>query len=217
MGCVPATRRTATGAITCAEGNGMGSPRADGRGGPIGRFAPDRGATGVETALILPVLCAFVFGMIEYGMVIKDSIAVTAATRTGARTASADAKYNGFDDATAASMTSAVSVLDAGSIKELWVYKAAADGRPVGDSGTFASCSSCSKYVWNQATKTFVKTSSSWTATQQNACMGTADSVGVWLHVEHAAFTHLFFNSVTLTDKAVMQLEPRPAGQCAGS
>jgi Flp pilus assembly protein TadG len=194
----------------------MRSPRADRPGGARGR-PRDRGAVGVETALVLPVLCAFVFGIIEYGMVIKDSIAVTAATRTGARTAAADAKYNGFDDATAASMASAVSVLDAGSIKDLWVYKAGSDGRPVGDGGNFTSCSACSKYTWNPATKTFTKTSSTWTAAQQNACMGSADSVGVWLHVEHASFTHLFFTAFTLTDHAVMQLEPRPAGQCAGS
>jgi hypothetical protein len=41
--------------------------------------------------------------------------------------------------------------------------------------------------------------------------------VGVWLHVEHASFTHMFFTTLSLSDQAVMQLEPRPAGQCAGS
>ena len=195
----------------------MRSPRADRRGGLSGRLGPDRGAAAVETALVLPVLLGLVFGIVEYGMAIKDSIAVTAATRTGARTASADAKYTGFDDATASSMTSAVSVLDPGSIKDMWVYKAASNGRPVGDSGNFTSCTACSKYSWNANTKTFTKMSSTWTAAQQNACMGSADSVGVWLHVEHASFTHMFFTTLRVTDQAVMQLEPRPAGQCAGS
>jgi Flp pilus assembly protein TadG len=47
----------------------------------------------VEAALVLPLLCLLVFGMVEFSLVLRDYVTVTSATRSGDRiaTASADA------------------------------------------------------------------------------------------------------------------------------
>lgn len=47
----------------------------------------DRGVAAVEFALVLPVLMALLFGIIEFGFVFKDQLAVLQAAREGARIA----------------------------------------------------------------------------------------------------------------------------------
>lgn len=49
----------------------------------------DRGAVAVEAALVLPVVMLLVFGMIEFSLLMRDWVSITAATRAGARIASA--------------------------------------------------------------------------------------------------------------------------------
>lgn len=45
----------------------------------------DRGQTMVEFALIMPVLCMVLFGIIQFGILFNDYLALTDATRVGAR------------------------------------------------------------------------------------------------------------------------------------
>jgi len=49
------------------------------------RRRDQRGAAGIEFALILPVLCALVFGMIDYGLWFNDSLNVRQGVREAAR------------------------------------------------------------------------------------------------------------------------------------
>ena len=51
----------------------------------IGRKAPDRGATAVEFALVLPLLLLLVFGIIDFGRALNAQITLTQAAREGAR------------------------------------------------------------------------------------------------------------------------------------
>lgn len=50
-----------------------------------GGSAPDRGATAVEFALLLPVLLLLVFGIIDFGRALNAQITLTQAAREGAR------------------------------------------------------------------------------------------------------------------------------------
>jgi Flp pilus assembly protein TadG len=47
----------------------------------------DRGQTMVEFALVLPVLCVVLFGIIQFGLLYNNYITLTDATRVGARKA----------------------------------------------------------------------------------------------------------------------------------
>jgi len=59
----------------------MGAPRP---GAPV---AGERGQTMVEFALIMPVLCMVLFAIIQFGILYKDYLTLTDATRVGARKA----------------------------------------------------------------------------------------------------------------------------------
>jgi Flp pilus assembly protein TadG len=52
-----------------------------------GNGAPDRGATAVELALLLPVLLLLLFGIIDLGRALNAQITLTQAAREGARLA----------------------------------------------------------------------------------------------------------------------------------
>ena len=51
------------------------------------RWRQEDGQTLVEFALVLPVLALVLFGIIQFGLAFKDSLAVTDAVRAGARQA----------------------------------------------------------------------------------------------------------------------------------
>jgi hypothetical protein len=56
------------------------------------KVAADRGAAALEFALVVPVLAALVFGMIDYGLFFTDSLGA----RDGARVAARDASVEHF-------------------------------------------------------------------------------------------------------------------------
>ena len=55
------------------------------------RARGERGAIAVEAALVLPLLIAMMFGIVELSLMVRDDIAMTSATRAGARVAAAAA------------------------------------------------------------------------------------------------------------------------------
>lgn len=55
---------------------------------PSGRaLAPERGASLVEFALVVPILFTLVFGVVDFGLVLTDSIGIRQGVREGARQA----------------------------------------------------------------------------------------------------------------------------------
>lgn len=185
----------------------------------------DRGAVLIEAAIVFPVVMVLLFGIIEYGFVFKDSLTVTSATRSGARTAASQAKYTTFFDAAQGAVGAAMSALPDDGPQELWIFKAGPNGRPVVSGGAEAPdfsvpCSICTRYTWNSATRSWTEVASTWPVSSQNACASTSvdpDAVGVYLKAKHDYFTRLFGSTRTLTDSTVMRLEPRPSDSCAPS
>ena len=50
-------------------------------------FRNDRGQTMVEFALVVPILCLVLFGILQFGALYNDYVTLTDATRVGARKA----------------------------------------------------------------------------------------------------------------------------------
>lgn len=179
------------------------------------RDIADRGAVLVESALVFLLLVMLTFGIIEWGLYIKDANTVTAATRAGARTASALPRQPGFADRAAAAVTSSLTALDRDAAEVLWVYRADANGMP--DSGGFSDatpCSVCFRYVWDTATQSWREVHAGWAYADQVACGGqNSDALGVYLRARHHFFTGFFGPDRAVADRTVMRLEPVP-GQC---
>lgn len=177
----------------------------------VPRRRGQHGAVAVEAALITPVLIFLVFGMIDFGMLFKDYLAVTSASRAGVRIASAEPRQATFAQDAANQVLKEGGALNEPDITSVWVYKAGTNGYPSGRSD-FAACSVCVKFtplvvggVW-----TMKQQSNTWPATTQNACSGDVnrDSIGVYVKYAHEATVGLFFDTFDLQDYSVMSLEP---------
>jgi Flp pilus assembly protein TadG len=171
----------------------------------------ERGAVAVEAALVTPIFILLVFGIFEFGMLFKDWLSVSNSVRAGVRIASAEPRIATYATDAAANVAREGSALSMADVQELWVYRAAADGTPVGGNGGFGACTACVKFRWDGSA--FTPTSDTWKSTQQNACQGDVNrmSVGVYLKYRHPTVTRFIFDGFTIGDHAVMSLEPIPA------
>ena len=71
-----------------------------------------RGQTMVEFALVVPILCLVLFGVIQFGVLYKDYVTLTDATRAGARKAAVSRHEADPVGATQAKVQSSASGLD---------------------------------------------------------------------------------------------------------
>ena len=87
--------------------------------------------------------------------------------------------------------------------------------KPVGFSD-FSNCTTCVKFTWNAGTKSLTKSSDNWSYTSQNACAGdpARDSLGVYVKYRHTSPLGFFFNNMTISESAVMWVEPTSAAIC---
>ena len=206
------------------------------------RTRGDEGAAAVEFALVSLLLITLFLGIIEFSLILRDKVAVTSAVRAGGRIASAELRLAGYaDPATKTPATVTGLVPDAvkavstgatgipkGSISEVWVFQANADGYPL--SGSFGSCgTNCVRYtydktrVWTdpstgqQVTGGFSLIGGSWAASSINACAGQQQSVGIYLKVDHAyLFGRFGSGTIGINDSATFRFEPIPTnpGPC---
>lgn len=168
----------------------------------------DGGAVAVEAALITPLIVLLLFGIIEFGFVFKNHLAVTSSARAGARIASAMPRADGFAVRAAESVVREGAALERSNIKKVWVYRAnSSTGLP--DSGGFDSCTACVRFSVS-ASGAVSADYDGWASSSQNACVNDLahDYVGVYVEYTNPGVTGLIFNSMTLSDRSVMSLEP---------
>jgi Flp pilus assembly protein TadG len=177
----------------------------------------ERGAALVEVAILLPIILLVTFGLIEFSSAYQSSSVATAAARSGARTASAEAMLSTFATDAAAAAATALRGVPADEPVEMWVYRADVNGLP--ESGNFNSCTThCISYQWNKQTRKFDTTlpgGLGWLSNQQNACNANNwDTVGVYVRLDHKFITSLFVKNMALTHRALFRLEPAPTQLC---
>lgn len=164
--------------------------------------------------MVTPLIFLLLFGIIEFGFLFKNYLAVVSSTRSGARMASAMPRHVDFAQEAANSVVREGSALQRDNIEELWVYKAdKITGLP--DGGSFDSCSTCVRFAVTGSDGAWVatETGGSWPADSQNACTSEADYVGVYVEYTNPGITSLIFDSIELADHSVMSLEPIPLTQ----
>jgi Flp pilus assembly protein TadG len=176
------------------------------------RLRSERGAVAVEAALVTPLVMALIFGLVEFGFFFKDYLSTSSAVRTGVRVASANPRYAGYAQATADRVQFSGSALSYDTVQELWVYKAnPTNDFPIGYSD-FSTCATCTKFQWD-GTKFVPIAGSTWASDTQVACVGAGgppDRIGVYMKVRHDAITGFVFSTLTISESAVMRLEPIP-------
>ena len=214
-----------------------------GRGLRARRRAQGRGAVAVEAALVTPFVFFLLIGILEFSFVMRDYVAVTSASRSGARMASSSAGAgaqvcDSGETGTECSNASAPelaklaanaiqtqsSALNKDSINYMLIYKADAKGFPGSLTGWSSNprndckvAGNCVVYTWVKASDKFKYSAAdgSWTSSTINACVSNSDSVGVYLNSTHSYITKLFGSSTTISDRTIMRFEPLTAETCA--
>lgn len=189
-------------------------------------------------AMLLPLLLLILFGIIDYAFVMKDYQSLASATRSAARTGSVEARTATYDTDAANAVTASMKTLQGSDVPVvLEIYLAdPATGLPYNSAKTgdetlpSATCSHCSYYTWNSAAGTWATANprnwpASGSTSAQNACPYNAtnnpsgpDTLGVYLQVTHPMVSRFFGVTKTLSDRAVVKLEPQPlsSGPCTG-
>jgi TadE-like protein len=179
----------------------------------------DSGAVAVETALVSMLLIILLFGIVESSFLFKDWLSVSAAARAGARMGASQPRVASvagspdFAQLSANQVTNAMSNLIPANLQQVWVYKASSTtGLP--DSGSFASCLVCVKFVWSAGALT--RSYNNWPALNQNACPGDPlrDSLGVYVEYRHFSPLGVFFKNAIVSQSTVMWIEPTTALIC---
>lgn len=177
----------------------------------------ERGVELVEAAFVLPLVLLLTFGVIEWGLFFSTTAVSTSSTRAGARVGAAEFAPAGDKDAAADEIRDAVEAVLGTETRlarptDLYIYRAAADGRPVGGFG----CSvDCWHYTWDGTGFAADDASPGWST--PDACIGDGDdldSLGVHVRVEHDFVTGFFGDSRTVEHKTVLRIEPLPLEQC---
>jgi Flp pilus assembly protein TadG len=203
----------------------------------------ERGGSAVEFALIVPIIVALVFGIIEFSLVLKNTNILSNAASAGARLASIESRTAEYHLRTKDEIIQEVA--DKGLVlKKLVIYKADKNtGLPKNGSATtpnqlairedYSSCiSGCfvwqgntdGTYTWLRGTPTQIAdaTTLKWPWYQQASCgpSATTDYVGVWVEYEHNYITGFFGSTKTIRQRAVYRLEPTEFSnitQCNGT
>lgn len=167
----------------------------------------------VETALVSMLLVTIIYGVVETSFLYRDALVVSSASRAGARMASGLPRDASFATTTATQVAGALGSADLSRVGAVWIFKAdATTGLP--DSGNFTTCSTCVKFK-GSASGLVADGPSGWAAASQNACIGTQDTVGVYVRYRYPSRLGYFFPNQFVTESTVMRLEPLDkAGPC---
>jgi Flp pilus assembly protein TadG len=76
------------------------------------RITDERGQSATEFALVLPILCLLLFGVIQFGILYNNYVTLTDAVRAGARKATVSRRAADPVDSTVTAVRSAASGLD---------------------------------------------------------------------------------------------------------
>lgn len=162
----------------------------------------EKGAVAVETAFVSMMLISMVYSIAETSFLLRDGMVVTSASRAGARIASSLPRTNGFSATAKDQVEDAMSGMQTNRIDKVWIYKA--------DPTTGARPASCTSYCvsYTGTSGTLVANGGSWAPTDQNACAGEQDQLGVYVEYRYPSRLGFLWNNKVLAESTTMRLEP---------
>ncbi len=167
----------------------------------------ERGAIAVEAGLLIAfVLAPLLLGMVELALFLRDHVAATSLSRSGARVASQEPRRDTFTQDAADALERSASAIPRDAIDFIWIYLDPGTGSPP------ATCNTdCVVYRWVDGSPgRFAYQSGSWSASSVNACQGdpTAHSVGVLVQATHTWFFGFLGADSDVRANTVMRFEP---------
>lgn len=188
-----------------------------------GRRHRSRGAAILEAAFITPVFFTLVLGIVEFGLVMNDYLAVASTVRAGARTASALGNDVYADHAILASINRESTALDRSYMTRIVIYRPSSFGEKPSEicqHGTPGAADFCNTYTPADFTKDKVlyfgcdqsaAVDKNWCPKNRKVSLAGAGPayVGVWIEYRHHWVTKMFGSVKTLSDSSVVRLEPR--------
>ena len=171
--------------------------------------ARERGAALVEFSLVASLLMTMAIGTYELGMAWNDAQLVTQAARSGARVAAQLGSDNQSDQRILEAIEAGLGDLEPGLVKIVIFDAAATDGQMPSSCETASHpgrSGKCSVYARTHFS-TFVQ--GSWLPSTRNDEIKNADYVGIHVEVDRPFLSGLLGQtSLTITDQAVMRIEP---------
>ena len=181
-----------------------------------------RGATLLETAIVLPMLIMLAFGMAEIGFLVIDHMAVANAAREGARVGAAAGQYTvgaiTADTLILRSVEQAVCQVENGEVTSVTIYRAnGLNGQLPGNVAFINVYAAPINGILNCSATgptTFTCTTCPWTPASRDNTLPDLDDLGVLVQFRHDPVVGIFpfTGPINVSDKAVMRIEPNTRG-----
>jgi hypothetical protein len=176
----------------------------------------DPGVTLVEFALLLPLLLLLSLGAFEYGMVFRDSLTVSTASREAGRVGASTANYGQADCVILEAAAGALQSLESGAIDEVHIFKSSATGAIPSDNSPDMrryspfiagdpSLVACTGGDWNAE-----HLGSNWDPPDRLNDPTNPDWIGVEIQYKHGWLTNFlwFTGTMDLAEISVFRIEP---------
>lgn len=171
-----------------------------------------RGVAALEMALVLPLLLMIALGAFEYGMLFREWLSVTTATREGARVAATAGDHSNADCLILEATAGALKALDTSSIKEVWIYESNEDGHvpPAAASQVYRPPKEDDVDLVACETNSWVLEHDGWNPDERDNDGPERDWVGVRVVFRHNWVTGFLWWSgeAEFTDDVVLHMEP---------
>lgn len=181
---------------------------------PVDPVTGEKGASLIEAAIVMPVILLLAVALAEVGFSVIDWLAVSNASREGARVGAAAGKFdNGTqtaDDLIKSVVAQASCAIEHGTLLTLRVYNSDLDGNTIANqSNTYTLDSvNCAAGTASWTTNSYL-----WPPSSRNNTIDNLDIVGIEVVFEHESLTGFVpIFDATWTDTATMRIEPDTRG-----
>ena len=167
------------------------------------RHEGEQGAALIETALIASLVTVLAIGAAEMGFALLDWLAVSSATREGARTGSAAGDDAAADTLILAAVSQAMASNPSAVVKEVWVFRSDSTGA-VTDPLTGTN-------IYRKTGGSFVcDNGCPWSPSSRSTNVESLDFLGIRVVFQHNWLTGMipWLGSQTWQDDTIMRLEP---------